>query len=209
MRNHHGHARARSKLLAILIASSLAAAITLGGTAYLGRGILRGTIVPMAIFSVYKPLVDHRAHTDFRDVTPMLEQLGLPFHTGHGYNKDNDGCNVLGYERFRATYYCTNSRFSDSPDTADSFISQWNKQSPAFERSMLQHGWTKVWNDRQPINELFDPRHDTGAGVNYEKRRGQLWCTVSITRINAPDPADRHFFASETCEGYVELFGGY
>jgi hypothetical protein len=118
------------------------------------------------------------------------------------------------YEGFRLSMYCYFGNHSSTlrPDAA--YKDRWKKESKAFETYLLQNGWHKEWNARQPIDEILDYHEDNwGIGVNYSKKHGNTICRLSLNftpdqRTFTPEN-NGELRAWTACERSVSFFGGY
>jgi hypothetical protein len=198
----------RKKLLTLIAAVVLIAIA--GSLACVERGWIREVGVRAVLSNLYSRPVQQAYATNFDELNPQIAQLGLKFGTGDSYNRDDSSCETFGYEHFSASYECMKHRYSNTPKLTDAYVANWEKQSPALEKYILDHGWKKMWNERQPIDQILRPNQDLSIGVNYQKSYGRITCTLSIIRFGGTqDIADDHLYADEICYRFIDVFGGY
>lgn len=201
------------KTVAYMVLIVFGAALILGVAAYTARGWLRDDFMSSVIDVVYADGVERQFEKDFAAVNPRLRELGLTFELS--LSQGRKICGVSGYEFISATYACTRGMWTEKLDPNSEFTTNWQQQSPAFEKYLLSAGWKKTWNERQPIDELFRERQEnTSIGVNYVKTHGKVSCELSIWVNPATDDAyyghtPAKLMASQGCARYIDVLGGY
>jgi hypothetical protein len=98
---------------------------------------------------------------------------------------------------------CSISNQAEPVTADDAFIRHWRTTSPALEQWLLQHGWQKTWNAKQPIAEILDrPQNDGSIGVNYIKSQGEVTCTLSFMWVQPYVPNQLN--STEMCDGSLD-----
>lgn len=182
-----------------------AALLILAAAAFICRGWVRTTLLTAYVRTMYSHSVNQNFEGDFTDVTMQLQKLGLSF-TKSPY----DGCDYVEYEGLNATYSCSRGAGSKPLKLSEEYKTTWLRESPALEKYLLERGWHKTWNKRQPIDELLtrDDR-DASVGVNYEKIHGKVACVLSIWYNGPQYEWQYQFNAAEACSRSIAFFGGY
>lgn len=192
------------KKLILIIASIFCILLV---TLFVFRGVVRGYIIPKFVDIVYGPSVDKNFARDYPDVNKKLEEFGFTFK-----NSPRRDCNVNGeamYEGIRETIYCFYSTRNDDITFSSQLVSNWKQNSVSLEKYLLASGWTKQWNELQPIDEIYNnPNNDVSVAVNYTKTHGPTECELSIV-YNAGYPHPDTTYAIESCEREIKIFGGY
>lgn len=115
-------------------------------------------------------------------------------------------CRLYGAKSVQTAVTCDNSA-GDIMDISAEYIDRFKQNSITIEQQILQRGWTKTWNEQQPINELFkNPNNDASVGVNYEKKYGKNTCELSLFyNANEKNPSKLHSILS--CNRLIYYLG--
>jgi hypothetical protein len=162
----------------------------------IGVLFLSGTVNRAYLPLKYRSQVASNFKQDFDPVNPRLQQdYGIEFK-----QTPEPDCDAGYYSASRYIFGCQQTQRAEVV-ADDTFIAKWKQTSPAFERSLLASGWTKVWNEKQPIDEILDnPQNDGSIGVNYTKTHGKMTCTLTFMWVQPSTP--NYLNADETCEVY-------
>jgi hypothetical protein len=179
---------------------------------FLGRGWIRGSVVPAYVNHFYRSGIDKDFDHDFLPLNAKLKTYGFTFN-----NSDTlqDQCyKDAQYQGLQITVYCLKTRDSDTLPVTQGFIDKWKTTSPGLEKDLLSGGWQKQHDEKQPIAEIYDnPNSD--VGTVYSKAHGKTLCTVTFGATQFPygsttfSQANEKTYVSEDCTRFVAFFDGY
>jgi hypothetical protein len=177
--------------------------IVLATAGFLARDWLGPRVARTYITIFYKNSVNVAFRESFDPLDAVLRKHGVVFR---GTPAAETVCEVKGYDTLLMTNSCDIIQQSNSVPLSNEFITEWQRTSPELEKNILGQGWSKSWNQKQDITQLFsDKTSGKAMSVNYEKRLGETKCLLSIAYTASYDPAV--FFANRECHRAITLFG--
>jgi len=187
--------RRKYKFLVVIAIILLASLMTI----FLSRGWIRETLIPNYFTTSAKTSLDGSYQDSYESSLSFVEDLGLD---GINSIKTAD-CRLFGAEGVSTKVSCyvgSGDSFTPSMEYKEFFKNNSNK----IEESLLANGWTKTWNQNQPIEELFDNADNNySIGVNYVKNDPKE-CTLKLS-YNAWQEPD-NFKYSLSCVEYITYF---
>lgn len=184
-------------------------------TVYSARGWIRGAVMPAYVSRFYSNSLRVSFLEDFSLPNQWLSKHSLGFNSyiesgkpvcsEHPYYVD------IGW-----TTNCNISQDSSEVRPDDAYRQKWKLESDTFEEQLLTNGWTKQWNQSQPINEILDYHENgSGIGVNYEKTHGSIYCSLSLIFIpdewlpsSTSTSNNGSLKSGMNCTRKIEFFGG-
>ncbi len=113
-------------------------------------------------------------------------------------------CSLLSAEKLATTIHCISSSGGKIQRT-DEYVKLFKEQSLATEKLLQDNGWSKIWNQYQPINEMLDNSENAYTiGVDYEKSYQDSKCKISIFYNAWESPKTMYYNLS--CSEYVDYF---
>lgn len=202
--------RRKKLFIPLLIVTILICLFGVFRIAYSNRGWIRGSAIPAYVNFFYKRGVEKDFTADFNPINERLQTYGTGFKTiQNGCWKGGDAL----FEGISETVPCIRQQES-SLQLSSAFIGRWKAESPAFERYLLSTGWKKQYDEKQPINTLFNnPVSNTGLSVNYAKVHDKAYCNFSIAftpyvTMDQPTILRQQGTISEMCARDVSFFAG-
>ena len=176
--------------------------VVLSLAGFLARDWLGPRVARAYITIFYKNSVNVAFRESFDPLDARLSKHGIIFK---GTPAAEARCEVKGYDTLLMANSCDIIQQSNSIPLNDGYISEWQHTSPQLEDYLLEKGWHKTWSQKQDITELFNRRSNAKVlSVNYEKRRGDTMCMLSLVYSAAYDPSA--FFANRECHRSVNFF---
>lgn len=139
------------------------------------------------------------------EVTTAFKDQGLRFDQPI---EPTTSCTTYGFQGFGVDVGCYRSAAFGVSDISPEFLSAWKQHASSSEQYLTTHGWQKVWNSEQPINQILDSTNsDTSVGVVYSKQFGKAKCEISMYYNGDSNPEYDGLNASLLCERGLHLFG--
>jgi hypothetical protein len=163
----------RTKIYLVAVSAILIAGLLI----FIGRGWIRGSLIPSIYSSTHKPRIEALLDTEFSNIKPAFETLGIR----NFYKVNEPECLRSSYEKFEIYMPCHSSSLGGRGSLSrESFKQKLKEASPIF----LKSGWQ--YTDSFKLNEVnnsdkwidgsicyFDldtPTYDNNVAVHIDMR---------------------------------------